>query len=429
MSDEMRRILEEQARMEKLLKPFAAFEEYERMQRLLKPIRDWEDLQRHINPLQHHLDKIGLTPSRLSELQEQERWRKLIPDFPSARSIADEAERIERQRLLLQGPVGDLKRLGLLDDKLPTLNAIEKIIEDQNRYQQQFRLPASSELSSLAQAAFSRSSITQVAMETEERLKGALGSISAPWLRIDGAATSASSISELISIGKAINIYGAFDDKLVEALRFELGDWRNVTMPSYEALLDPLARTDFYSSVGFNAGLTQFTHQAFDEGLIIGGLKPTENADEEEVDEDEEGFARAGEAFSLLSRFEFAVRRFIEEVMEDEFGADWTKHQLPANMLDTWLQKRDKARKAGCADFALIDYADFSEYEPIIQRKDNWNKVFKPIFGRAEDIGESFKRLYPIRISTMHIRFITKEDELLLRVETMRVLSAIHNRK
>lgn len=84
-----------------------------------------------------------------------------------------------------------------------------------------------------------------------------------------------------------------------------------------------------------------------------------------------------------------------------------------------------QAVKGGQPEQPLIDYADFADYRQIIERKDNWNTVFKPVFGRAEDVRESFQRLFPVRIATMHARIVTQDDELLLVVETKRVLKAI----
>lgn len=55
----------------------------------------------------------------------------------------------------------------------------------------------------------------------------------------------------------------------------------------------------------------------------------------------------------------------------------------------------------------------------------NWETVFKGIFGRREDVRESFQRLYPIRNATMHAGILTLDDELFLRVETRRILKAI----
>lgn len=73
----------------------------------------------------------------------------------------------------------------------------------------------------------------------------------------------------------------------------------------------------------------------------------------------------------------------------------------------------------------LIAYADFSDYVPIVTRRDNWNDVFAPIFGRKESFQESFQRLYLIRICTMHARMISQDDELYLYVETKRILTSI----
>jgi hypothetical protein len=40
-------------------------------------------------------------------------------------------------------------------------------------------------------------------------------------------------------------------------------------------------------------------------------------------------------------------------------------------------------------------------------------------------VRESFQRLYPIRLDTMHARVIARDDELLLYVETRRLMKAV----
>jgi hypothetical protein len=94
-------------------------------------------------------------------------------------------------------------------------------------------------------------------------------------------------------------------------------------------------------------------------------------------------------------------------------------------MHEQWRQKKEKARKAGEQDRPLIEYADFTDYVRLITRNDNWNAIFQPVFQRPESVTESFQRLYPIRICTMHARIITPDDELYLRVELKRVLKAM----
>jgi hypothetical protein len=111
--------------------------------------------------------------------------------------------------------------------------------------------------------------------------------------------------------------------------------------------------------------------------------------------------------------------------MRVAYGETWMKHQLPSGMLDAWRGKWDTAVKAGETEHPLTDYADFADYRQIIERNDNWNSVFKPIFGRPEDVRESFQRPVPVRIATMHARIVTLEDETLLVVETKRIVRAI----
>jgi hypothetical protein len=77
----------------------------------------------------------------------------------------------------------------------------------------------------------------------------------------------------------------------------------------------------------------------------------------------------------------------------------------------------------------LVEYADFTDYVPVICRADNWREVFSPFFNRPENVRESFQRLHPIRLDTMHARLITQDDELLLHVEVKRLVKVIIKRR
>lgn len=409
MSDAMRRI----------------FEEQERMRRLMKPYEDLERLQRDISPLEDLSKKLGLPPAALDFVRQEAERQKLMSGIPDICNIIDIAK-IGRQRHLLEGPVEEMRRLGLLDGKTATQSAVDKIIEDQARYHQLFRLPVTSELSALADIAM-KSDITQMVMGTQERLQGYLASMELPWLKIQNIHASAFGLSELVAIGRGIDIYAAYDETFVGALRSELGDWRDIAMPASQVLINPISRSEFYFSRGLNSDLTDFTAPAFHDGLRIAGLRSDEPI--EDAGDVEDGFHRAKEAFALLLRFEVALRRFFEEVLEEEFGSKWMRQQLPNNMLASWIEKKDKALRAGHPESPLIDYADFSDYKMIIEKRDNWDKVFKHFFVRQQDVVESFNRLFPIRIATMHARIITNDDELLLRIETKRILKAINMKK
>jgi hypothetical protein len=195
-------------------------------------------------------------------------------------------------------------------------------------------------------------------------------------------------------------------------------------MVALDAWKDPTLRSGFYLERGFDPALTDFTRMAFTETVEVAGLAPSPSVTS---DDDTDGLTRSREAFARLQNLECAIRRFIVRVMEAAFGAMWMERQLPTGMLDGWIAKRDKAMNDGQPAEPLINYADFTEYKAIIERRDNWSSVFKPVFGRPEDIRESFQRMFPLRIATMHARLITSDDELLLMVETRRILRAIEH--
>jgi hypothetical protein len=142
-------------------------------------------------------------------------------------------------------------------------------------------------------------------------------------------------------------------------------------------------------------------------------------------DNQEEDFARANKAHDWRQRLETQLRAFIDEQMTLAFGADWPKRRLPNGMYDQWQDKKRKAQQAGAVEWPLISYADFTDYALVICRADNWREVFAAFFGRPESVRESFQRLYPVRLNTMHARLITQDDELLLYVEARRLMKMI----
>ena len=111
--------------------------------------------------------------------------------------------------------------------------------------------------------------------------------------------------------------------------------------------------------------------------------------------------------------------------MTEAFGVDWPKHRLSKELYEEWQKKKMKAEQEGRKEWPLIAYADFTDYERVICRRDNWRDIFEPFFHREESVRESFQRLHPIRLDTMHARPITQDDELLLYVETRRLVKVI----
>jgi hypothetical protein len=219
-----------------------------------------------------------------------------------------------------------------------------------------------------------------------------------------------------------------FDDKIADILRMQLGDWRSrITWPG-DIFENPIARSFFYEYQGLNLSLTEFPAEAFQEGLSIVGLRDTEPSEESETEKslfDEDGLLRTNQAHDRLQRFEIVLRHFIDKRMVAAFGPVWIKQRIPGDMQNNWQKKKESAREAGEPERPLIEYADFTDYTTIIVKNDNWKAIFQPFFKRKNLVEESFQRLYPIRICTMHARIITQDDELYLYAETKRILKAI----
>ena len=111
-------------------------------------------------------------------------------------------------------------------------------------------------------------------------------------------------------------------------------------------------------------------------------------------------------------------------VMTGAFSDDWMDHRLPNGILDSWKQKQQSDLKTDVEVQPLIEYADFTDYQRIIELRLNWSTVFKQYSGRPEDTRESLQRLYPVRLASIHARIINTDDILLLMVETKRVVKS-----
>lgn len=251
----------------------------------------------------------------------------------------------------------------------------------------------------------------------------AINSMNTPWLNLQNQIGSISGLTELQGIGHIVENMPSYGDFVTSALRNDLGDWRGPLLFDPAKLLVQTNRTNFYFERGFDPNLTNFPVDAFSEGLELSGLY--EPISTTKSDETEASFMRTNDAHDRLMRFEFQLRIFLDKEMTQAFGPDWVKHRIPSDMRESWLSKKKRDLATENQDRALISYADFTDYVTIITRKDNWNEVFGVFFIRKTSVQESFLRLFPVRICTMHARPITREDALYLLVEIKRMNKAM----
>jgi hypothetical protein len=300
-------------------------------------------------------------------------------------------------------------------------------------FEARFRLPEMPEIALIMKEWEASKSAMRV-YENTFRLQEAIEKMQVPWLDMQEKMRSLTGFAELQNIGLALANIPAFDEKLAAALRVDLGDWRdNFSWPE-EIGTDSEARSAFYESRGFNKELTDFPPRAFAQSLEIAGLRPAaptlvtlygDPLQAPAVEDKEDENVSPHTAYDWLFRLESQLRAFIDEVMTEAFGSNWPKHHLPPGLHEKWKEKKQKAETAGAKKSPIIAYADFTDYERIISRAYNWSDVFSKFYVRQEDVLESFRRLYPIRLSTMHARPITQDDELYLFVESRRLMSVI----
>ncbi|MBS0533125.1 MAG: hypothetical protein JSR72_03620 [Proteobacteria bacterium] len=347
---------------------------------------------------------------------------------PVLKSISETAKRNHDLMRGILGPFEELHRSPAFASISQSLAEAALAAQALAEYKSRFQLPDFSQTARIIRDL--NSSAFQAAQQFKTHtaeLSKAIEAMRSPWLDTQNRLQSIGAFAELQSLGIALRELPAFNDRLAGQLRDSLGDWRlHIDWPD-GIFTDPLARSAFYVGRGLSPGLTDFPSQAFHEGLEIAGLVESEPISQldDDTSDDEPGLQRTNAAHDRLLRFETRIRRFIEALMAAQFGEHWIKHRVPGEIRKKWQEKRELARSRGEKEWPLIAYADFTDYVPIITRSDNWDAVFKPVFYRPESIIESFQRLYPIRICTMHARIITQDDELYLQVELKRILQAI----
>lgn len=301
------------------------------------------------------------------------------------------------------------------------------------RHEDLFRVPQASEMARLLDT-FQMGSVAELAYQKNKDIidwQRPLDAITSPWLNKVESARSIAAVLELQSIGNALNVRKGFDPEFTAALRLDLGDWRDkITFPE-AVFFDSAARSDFYVSRGFNPALTDFPEAAFLQCLDHAGLGG-ESVDIE-LDEapsslatsrEEIGLQRNINCYNLLQRFERQIRHYINDQMTAHYGPNWPKHRLPPDTYKKWVGKKKNAGTNG-EHLLLIEFADFTDYSPIICRGDQWKQIFGTKFERQESVRESFQRLHPIRVTVMHSRIVTNDDKLFLFAETLRLIRAI----
>lgn len=372
-----------------------------------------------------------------TEQKRAEEIKRLIDPY-------DDIRELHRQKIDMQATIESAKRIGGLSNfaglDLKNYHSLSRSFDQYSdrakQYEMSFRAPHVDEIAKLMESIqVTHGSAAFYAQQYFDNIGSQLAlfkSMSNPWMREIEAQYSATALMELHGLGTMLRTVHGFDEAMTTVLRLDFGDWRDSISFPQIVFDDPVARTEFYVERGFNVALTDFPDKAFQESLVLVRL---DSAHDEQIEwpegmlavdsSEDAAFERTNKCHNYLQRLERRLRQFIDEAMTAQYGETWPKLRLPPVMLEAWEHKKSRAVNSGVIISMYIEVADFTDYETIICHKEHWRLIFEARFKRKESVRESFQRLLPIRLSTMHARFVTKEDELYVLAESTRLLRAL----
>ncbi len=195
-------------------------------------------LRRLVDPLGDAYRRLGTDSATMNFLRQEDERRRLIANFVDVDVSAKLAADFERQRKLLEAPIGEARRLGLLDPTSDIRESMAAALTAHQEYQRLFRLPEIDEVSRLAREALNGAGLASRVLRDQEALQTAMAEVRKPWLRIEEATASAHAFSDILAIGRGIEARLSFDAAFVDALRpsLEIGGISQHPQSSYSSI-------------------------------------------------------------------------------------------------------------------------------------------------------------------------------------------------
>lgn len=126
--------------------------------------------------------------------------------------------------------------------------------------------------------------------------------------------------------------------------------------------------------------------------------------------------------YGILYRIEVGLRELIIEALESKCGPRWWKQRLPGDVLGAFREGRRYEHGVTWSELVPhhpLYYVSFPDLRKVIERRDNWRDVFKPVFANKEVFVGTLKSLEPIRNKIAHNRKATQAD--------LRIAEAAHS--
>lgn len=235
-----------------------------------------------------------------------------------------------------------------------------------------------------------------------------------PWVDVSNPSQSVAAYVDARALATIVAEGPPESRAVVSAVREELGDFRETKPVDELVAADPMLRSALRLEVGFNPNLSSLPPAIIATVFSSYGGNLPRNI---EADPD----ALESAVHQRARRLELKLRRFIERKMNAAAGAKWSKQRVRGEVCQRWRQRRQLDIDNGRRASRLFDYAGFEDYREIIEHKQNWEEVFKPVFKVKTSILETLRRLSLIRNPDAHYRIVTIEDFLDLHTEGRRL--------
>lgn len=120
-----------------------------------------------------------------------------------------------------------------------------------------------------------------------------------------------------------------------------------------------------------------------------------------------------GTLFALMYVIENGLRELIIDRMAGSFGPHWMKNGLPGDVLTRVREAKEYERRTPWSSFVPLHplyYLAFPDLATIVEKKDNWEKIFQPVFQRKDVAIALLRKLEPLRNKVAHNRRATADD-------------------
>ncbi len=119
------------------------------------------------------------------------------------------------------------------------------------------------------------------------------------------------------------------------------------------------------------------------------------------------------EIYGLLFEIEVGLREFVIQELGARYGERWWIDRLPGDVLDscrTGIRLERSTLWLELVPHHPLYYSNFADLRKVVERRDNWEQVFKEQLGRKDIFAATLSELEPIRNKIAHNRRATSSD-------------------